>query len=96
MPSRSTFDKKLKNYLEDGFSQALPWFNAIMPASKMTLKMTPKTPSKMTPKSTKTPTPTETHRRSTKTYQRPIHRNLFRTDRRTRPQINVSLVGVLG
>jgi hypothetical protein len=61
MPSRSIFDKKLKNYLEDGFSQALPGLNAIIAAAKMTLKMTRKTPSKMTPKSTKTPTPTETH-----------------------------------
>jgi hypothetical protein len=42
MPSRSTFDKKLKNYLEDGFSQALPGLNAIIAAAKMTLKMTPK------------------------------------------------------
>jgi hypothetical protein len=42
MPSRSTFDKKLKNYLEDGFSQALPWLNAFIAADKTLPKMTPK------------------------------------------------------
>jgi hypothetical protein len=46
MPSRSTFDKKLKNYLEDRFIQALPGLNAIIAAVKTLPKMTPKSPPK--------------------------------------------------
>jgi hypothetical protein len=46
MASDLIFIKNSKNYAEDRFSQALPWFNAIMPGSKMTPKMTRKSPPK--------------------------------------------------